>query len=89
MDENEMDIAVKKMKRMSANMMFMGLLSQFGRYAAYYDPSSLELLDEKLDVMKKMEEGVPFWAIPNGKDILEGLVKLGPDGRPAPRGGTQ
>ncbi len=78
--EEDIEIMVKKLKRMSTNMMFMELLPQFGRWAAYYDTHSLELLDEKMAVMKQMEEGVPFWAIPNGKDILEGLVKIGPDG---------
>ncbi len=89
MEENEMDIAMKKLKRMSTNMMFMELLPRFGSYAAYYDPTSLELLDEKMAVMEQMKEGAPFWAIPNGKDILEGLVKVGPDGKPVPRGGGQ
>ena len=65
--------------------MFIELQDQFGIYARYYDPTSLELLDEKIEVMSKMKEGVPFELIPNSKDILEGLVKIGPDGRPVER----
>ncbi len=76
---------IKKLVRMEATMMFFELQDQFGMYARYYDPTSLELLDEKIEVMRQMKEGVPFWAIPNGKDILEGLVKIGPDGRPVDR----
>lgn len=80
---------IKKYVRMETTLMFLELQDKFGYYAQFYDPHSLELLDEKLDVMKKMKAGTPFRDIPNSKDILEGLVKLGPDGRPAPRGGTQ
>ncbi len=77
---------IKKLARMDATLLFIEVQDKFGMYARYYDPTSLELLDEKIDVMTKMKEGTPFWAIPNGKDILEGLVKIGPDGRPVQRG---
>ncbi len=77
---------IKKLARMEATMMFIELEDQFGMYARYYDPTSLELLDEKIEVMRQMKEGVPFELIPNSKDILEGLVKIGPDGRPVERG---
>ncbi len=77
---------IKKFVRLQANMMFIELEDQFGMYARYYDPTSLELLDEKIEVMRQMKEGVPFELIPNSKDILEGLVKIGPDGRPVERG---
>ena len=77
---------IKKIVRMEATMMFVELQDKFGMYARYYDPTSLELLDEKIEVMRQMKEGVPFELIPNSKDILEGLVKIGPDGRPVERG---
>lgn len=77
---------IKKLARMDATRLFIEVQDKFGMYARYYDPTSLELLDEKIDVMTKMKNGMPFWAIPNGKDILEGLVKIGPDGRPIQRG---
>ncbi len=80
---------IKKLARMDATMMFLELQDKFGMYARYYDPTSLELLDEKIAVMEQMKKGVPFWAIPNGKDILEGLVKMGPDGRIVERGGKR
>ena len=77
---------IKKLARMEANLMFIELEDQFGMYARYYDPTSLELLDEKIEVMRQMKEGVPFELIPNSKDILEGLVRIGPDGRIVERG---
>lgn len=77
---------IKKLVRMEATMMFIELQDQFGMYARYYDPTSLELLDEKIEVMRQMKEGVPFELIPDSKDILEGLVKIGPDGRIVERG---
>ena len=77
---------IKKIVRMEATMMFVELQDKFGMYARYYDPTSLELLDEKIEVMRQMKEGVPFELIPNSKDILEGLVKIGPDGRIVERG---
>ncbi len=79
---------IKRYARMQAGLMFLDLDLQdaFGPYAQYYDPHSLELLDEKIEVMSKMKEGVPFELIPNSKDILERLGGIGSDGRPVGRG---
>ncbi len=53
MTEEGIDVMARKLKRMSTDMMFMELLPQFGRWAAYYDTHSPELLDGKMTVMER------------------------------------
>lgn len=43
----------------------------------YFDLSSEELLDEKIEVFTQLKKGVPIGDIPNFYDILEDL----PDGK--------
>ena len=43
----------------------------------YFDYESYELLDEKIAVLEKLRDGVPFDDIPNANDIFELLPDTG------------
>ena len=57
-------------------MMFLENIDKFGMYAKYYDMDSMELLDEKYEVLEQLAAGKSRDEIPGFYDILEGLQKV-------------
>ncbi|DBA35611.1 TPA_asm: hypothetical protein vir335_00055 [Classicovirus victor] len=57
-------------------MTFLKNIDKFGMYAKYYDMDSMELLDEKYEVLQQLAAGKSRDEIPGFYDILEGLQKV-------------
>ena len=81
--ENEGEDISEKLKntldrlfRTELAMMFLENIDKFGIYAQYYDMESLELLDEKYQVLQQLAAGKSRYEIPGFYDILEGMQKV-------------